>query len=242
MRSNKFIVVSGGSGSIGREIVKFLIKKKYKIINIDKSKLNLRNVNNIICDLDDIDRLKEKIKILENKNFKKIFAFIHCAGTTIPGKSIDYNLNDWVKTLNVNLTSAFLISQKVAKIIRKSNINGSIINITSISANLAIPDSSAYNVSKAGLKQLTKSLALDFAKYKIRVNCLSPGYTKSKMTKKSWKSKKLRKKRDNRMILNRWAEANEYNQAILFMLENSQSGYMTGSEILIDGGWSAKGL
>ena len=115
MRSNKFIVVSGGSGSIGREIVKFLIKKKYKIINIDKSKLNLRNVNNIICDLDDIDLLKEKIKILENKNFKKIFAFIHCAGTTIPGKSIDYNLNDWVKTLNVNLTSAFLISQKVAK-------------------------------------------------------------------------------------------------------------------------------
>ena len=242
MRSNKFIVVSGGSGSIGREIVKFLLKKKYKIINIDKSKLNLRNVNNIICDLDDIDLLKEKIKILENKNFKKIFAFIHCAGTTIPGKSIDYNLNDWVKTLNVNLTSAFLISQKIAKIIRKSNINGSIINITSISANLAIPDSSAYNVSKAGLKQLTKSLALDFAKYKIRVNCLSPGYTKSKMTKKSWKNKNLRRKRDNRMILNRWAEANDYNQAILFMLENSQSGYMTGSEILIDGGWSAKGL
>ena len=142
----------------------------------------------------------------------------------------------------MNLTSAFLISQKIVKIMRKSNISGSIINITSISANLAIPDSSAYNVSKAGLKQLTKSLALDFAKYKVRVNCLSPGYTKSKMTRKSWKNKNLRRKRDNRMILNRWAKANDYNQAILFMLENSQSSYMTGAEILIDGGWSAKGL
>ena len=230
MKNNKFIVLTGGSGSIGKEIVKFLKKKKYKIINIDRSKLNLKSVDNIICDLNDIDLLKEKLKILENKNFKKIFAFIHCAGTTIPGKSIDYDLGDWTTTLNVNLTSAFLISQKIVKIMRKSNISGSIINITSISANLAIPDSSAYNVSKAGLKQLTKSLALDFAKYKVRVNCLSPGYTKSKMTRKSWKNKNLRRKRDNRMILNRWAKANDYNQAILFMLENSQSSYMTGAK------------
>ena len=66
MKNNKFIVLTGGSGSIGKEIVKFLIKK-YKIINIDRSKLNLKSVDNIICDLNDIDLLKEKLKILENK-------------------------------------------------------------------------------------------------------------------------------------------------------------------------------
>ena len=62
MKNNKFIVLTGGSGSIGKEIVKFLIKKKYKIINIDRSKLNLKSVDNIICDLNDIDLLKEKVK------------------------------------------------------------------------------------------------------------------------------------------------------------------------------------
>ena len=119
---------------------------------------------------------------------------------------------------------------------------GSIINFTSISSELAMPENPAYNSSKAGLKHLTKSLAVDFAKYGIRVNNISPGYTKTQMTKKSWKNLSLRKKRSSRNLMNRWANPNEYNQAVLFLLDNDKSSYITGQDLIIDGGWTIKGF
>ena len=106
----------------------------------------------------------------------------------------------------------------------------------------AMPDNPAYNSSKAGLKHLTKSLAVDLSKYNIRVNNISPGYTKSSMNKKSWQDRNLRKKRSERNLMKRWANTNEYNEAVLFLIDNSKSSYMTGSDLIIDGGWTVKGL
>ena len=82
----------------------------------------------------------------------------------------------------------------ISNIMIKQRTKGSIINITSISSEVAMPDNPAYNSSKAGLKHLTKSLAVDLSKYNIRVNNISPGYTKSSMNKKSWNNLALRKK------------------------------------------------
>ena len=92
-----------------------------------------------------------------------------------------------------NLTAPFFLTQAVVKLMIKRKTRGSIINFTSISSELAMPENPAYNSSKAGLKHLTKSLAVDFAKYGIRVNNISPGYTKTQMTKNSWKNLSLRK-------------------------------------------------
>jgi NAD(P)-dependent dehydrogenase (short-subunit alcohol dehydrogenase family) len=105
-----------------------------------------------------------------------------------------------------------------------------------------MPNSAAYNASKAGLKSLTKSLALDYGRYLIRVNNLSPGYTKTSMTQKSWKNLRLRKIRTEKTILKKWANPNDYNEAILFLLDNYKSGHMTGADIVIDGGWLSKGM
>jgi len=135
-----------------------------------------------------------------------------------------------------------MVSQLAARIMIKNKINGSIVNVTSISADVAMPNSVAYNASKAGLKNLTKSLALDFARYSIRVNNLSPGYTKTAMTQKSWKNLRLRKIRTDRTMLKKWANPYDYNEAVLFLLDNSKSGHMTGSDIIIDGGWLSKGI
>ena len=105
-----------------------------------------------------------------------------------------------------------------------------------------MPNSTAYNVSKAALIHLTKSLALDFSDYSIKVNSISPGYTKTNMTKKSWGNKRLRNIRTNKTILKRWAEPNSYNEAISFLLKNPKYSYITGTDIIIDGGWTIKGL
>ena len=160
----------------------------------------------------------------------------------MPGNTIRYSYKNWEKTFNINLNSAFICSQEVAKIMIKKKILGSIINISSISGHVVMPNSTAYNVSKAALIHLTKSLALDFSDYSIKVNSISPGYTKTNMTKKSWGNKRLRNIRTNKTILKRWAEPNSYNEAISFLLKNPQSSYLTGTDIIIDGGWTIKGL
>ena len=239
----KYIIVTGGSGDIGSEIVKFLIKKDYKVINLDNKKNSIINkdIININCDLDNIKKIFlsfKKIKEITNN----IHGLVNCAGITRPGETLKYNLKDWYKTLSINLTAPFVVSQLTAQIMIKNKINGSIINLTSISADVAMPNSAAYNASKAGLKSLTKSLALDYGRYLIRVNNLSPGYTKTSMTQKSWKNLRSRKTRTDKTILKRWANPNDYNEAILFLLDNYKSGYMTGSDIIIDGGWLSKGM
>ena len=124
----------------------------------------------------------------------------------------------------------------------KNNIPGSLVNISSISSDLAMPNNPAYNSSKAALIQLTRSLAVDLAKYKIRVNSISPGYTKTPLNAKSWKSKKLRLQRTKKTLLGKWAAPDDYNEAVLFLIDRKKSSYMTGSNITIDGGWSAKGM
>lgn len=241
----KYIIITGGSGGIGSEIVKFLIKKDYNIINLDKTKnkkiATSDNIINIECDLSNSSKILQSFKKIK-KITKNIYGLINCAGTTKPGETIKYKIYNWEKTLSINLTAPFIVSQLVAKIMMRNNIAGSIINITSISADVAMPNSAAYNASKAGLKNLTKSLALDFARYSIRVNNLSPGYTKTAMTQKSWKNLTLRKIRTDKTMLKKWANPYDYNEAVLFLLDNSKSGHMTGSDIIIDGGWLSKGM
>lgn len=241
---NKYIVITGGSGGIGSEIVKFLIKENYNIINLDKTKNKIvisENIINIKCDLSKSSKIFQSFNKIR-KITKNVHGLINCAGITKPGDTMKYKLYNWEKTLSINLTAPFIASQLVAQIMVRNNIDGSIINVTSISADVAMPNSAAYNASKAGLKNLTKSLALDFGKYSIRVNNLSPGYTKTAMTRKSWKNLRLRKIRTDKTMLKKWANPYDYNEAILFLLDKSKSGHMTGADIIIDGGWLSKGM
>ena len=123
----------------------------------------------------------------------------------------------------------------------KKKKSGVIINITSINAEFAFPDNPSYQVTKAGLKQLTKSLALDLAKFGIRVNSVGPGYFRTSMTKKSWDNLKKRKKIRESTILKRWGVPKDLEGIIVFLSSDS-SEYITGQDIYVDGGWSAKGI
>ena len=235
----KTVVITGASSGIGMDIAKFLIKKNFSVINLYIKNQLYPGALFIKCNLENIKKLLTKKKLFEKY---KITSLINCAGLTITKNSTKYKYSDWQKTLSVNLTAPFFLSQMISNIMIKQRTKGSIINITSISSEVAMPDNPAYNSSKAGLKHLTKSLAVDLSKYNIRVNNISPGYTKSSMNKKSWNNLALRKKRSKRNLLNRWADTNEYNEAVLFLIDNNKSSYMTGSDLIIDGGWTIKGL
>tara|TARA_Y100001935_G_C17301100_1_gene509309 strand:+ start:595 stop:1299 length:705 start_codon:yes stop_codon:yes gene_type:complete len=233
----KNIIVTGGSSGIGEAIIKKFENEKINMINMDIKK-NLHNTYK--TNLNKSSDIKKNFLKIQNK-FKTIHGLVNCAAITIPGNSFKYNLNDWNKTLMINLTAPFILCQLVANNMLKYKTKGSILNVTSIGAEQAFPENPAYQASKAALKHLTKALALDFASKNIRVNSIAPGYTKTSMNKNSWNDKKKRNDRAKKTLLNRWANPNEIAEAVYFLI-SEKSSYITGSNLIVDGGWTSKGL
>lgn len=232
------VLVTGGSSGIGNSIVKILNQNGYNSINFDLKKNNFPNFYK--TDLASIKSIYKNFNAVVKK-YKKIHSLINCAGVTFPGNSKNYNLKNWERTLKVNLTAPFVLSQIVGKNMIKNKIKGSIVNITSIGAELAFPNNPAYQASKAGLKHLTKALAYDFSKYNIRVNSLAPGYTATPMNRKSFKNKILKKKRSNQSMLNRWGLPFEIAETAIFLI-SEKSSFTTGQNFIVDGGWTSKGF
>ena len=123
----------------------------------------------------------------------------------------------------------------------KTQGQGSIINITSLNAELAFPDNPAYVAFKGGLKQLTKALALDLGSSGIRVNSIGPGYIRTEMTSRSWANQPARQLRAERSVLKRWGEPTDLAGAVIYLASDASS-FVTGQDVYVDGGWLIKGL
>ena len=149
-------------------------------------------------------------------------------------------IKNFSKIIDFNLKIPYIVSDSFLDKIKKSEIK-SIINICSINAYQAFPENPGYVASKGGLRMLTKSMALDYRKYQIRVNSVSPGYILTDMTINSYKNKKKYKERSNRTILQRWGKTTDIVGVIKFLI-SQDSSYITGEDIVVDGGWIAKGL
>lgn len=240
MIDKKIAIVTGGSSGIGKTLCDDLIKNGYIVVNFDKKKRRRLNSIFIKTNLESSFSIKESFnKVL--KKFKCPSVLINNAAITKSNHFLKYSLKDWEKTFKINLFAPFYLSQIFSKNLVKRKTVGSIINITSIGAELAFPNNPAYQSSKSGLKHLSKSMSYDLAKYGIRVNNVVPGYTSGGMNKKSWKNSKLRLKRSQRTMLKRWAHPSEISNAVLFLI-NKKSSYITGTDLVVDGGWISKGL
>lgn len=149
-------------------------------------------------------------------------------------------LENFEKTLQINLNGAFYCSHFALPKLKKSKIK-KIINISSINAHVGFPNNPGYVTSKGALNSLTKSLAVDYGRHGIKVNSLSLGYIAEGMTKKSFNNLSKRKKRSKNTILNYWGSPKDVLGAVNFLI-SKDSDYITGSDIILDGGWLAKGL
>tara|TARA_Y100001936_G_scaffold94489_1_gene92988 strand:+ start:2005 stop:2760 length:756 start_codon:yes stop_codon:yes gene_type:complete len=240
---NKIFVITGAGKGIGEFLANELSQYSAIVYGIDKNfpkrKTN-RNYSTLKCDITNKSELEKSLKLILAKS-KKIDVLINNAGITKPNKSKnDYSLIDWKNTLDVNLTGAFLSTQVFSKIMKKQQ-SGSIINITSINAELGFPENPAYVSSKGGLKMLTKSFAKDLGKYGVRVNSIGPGYFHTDMTKKSFQNKKSRILREKHTLLGRWGDVSDLIGPCIF-LASEASGYVTGQDLYVDGGWIVNGL
>jgi NAD(P)-dependent dehydrogenase (short-subunit alcohol dehydrogenase family) len=119
--------------------------------------------------------------------------------------------------------------------------SGSIVNITSLGAKLGFPDNPAYQISKAALQQLTKSISYDWGAKGIRANNICPGYIKTKMTEGGFNDVDMNKTRLNRMLIKRWGNPSDLIGPVVFLLSDASS-YMTGGDLAVDGGWLSGGI
>ena len=193
---NKVVLITGAGRGIGQHLAEKITEQNAVVYAIDKqfakktSRHSMKNLFKIKCDITDQDAFKQVCANIVRKN-KRIDVLINNAGISQANKQSGklYAKDKWDDTLRINLTAHFSCSQEVIQYMKKRK-RGSIINITSINAELGFPRNPAYVASKGGLKMLGKALAKDWGKYGIRVNNLGPGYIKTNMTRGSFSNKK----------------------------------------------------
>ena len=233
------IILTGSTGVIGNSILEKLHNANANIIatGTNQNKLNLikEKYPKVTIKQFDISKHSEIEKFIENcsDDFQsKIDVLINNAGITKDNLTIRMKEDEWNEVINLNLTSSFLLCKhSIKKMIR--NKAGKIINITSIVGHTGNIGQANYSASKAGLIGMSKSLALEYGKKNIKINCVSPGFIKSEMTDKI--NENFKQSLQEKISLNRFGLPEDVANAVAF-LSSSLSDYITGETIHVNGG------
>ena len=235
----KLILLTGATGEIGSSIVDYFLKKNFKIIGISrKKKLNKKNFFHYSFDLKNFDLYEQKLNEITKKH-GKIDSFIHSAGIQ---EIIPINIvqkEDIYRSLDINFVSPFLFVRhmKNRKIFKR---NASAVIISSLMSEISDAGMSLYSSSKSACLGLIRSSAIEFAKYNIRVNSISPGTINNKMFKK-YKNKIHKSKIDD--LIKRYPLGLGNNLDINLCIEyliSEKNKWVTGQNIVLDGGFSVK--
>ena len=235
---NKKILITGATGGIGNELVKkFLslggnivatgrkdekldmIKKKYPNVKIQKFDISEHSriegfIDNVVLDLGGLDVL------------------INNAGMNIDNLAIRMKDEEWKKVIDVNLTSTFLFCKHSIKIMLKNKF-GRIVNITSIVGHSGNPGQSNYAASKAGIIGMSKSLAIEYAKKNITINCVSPGFITTDMTMNI--AEKVKMFLTSRIPMGKLGSGEDVSNCVAF-LSSDLASYVTGETLHVNGG------
>jgi NAD(P)-dependent dehydrogenase (short-subunit alcohol dehydrogenase family) len=246
---NKTAVVSGAGKGLGRACAIALAEAGANLVIISRTKKDLDEVSrkikklrvkckSYVCDITKYDEIKDII----NKQ-TKVDILINNAGNNIPEHFTKVKTKNMEYLVKINTVATFNLAQLCAlKMIKSKNrkkIGGAIVNMSSQMGHVGGPIRSVYNMNKWGLEGLTKGMSLDLAKYNIRVNTVCPTFVVTPMTKKFLKNKRFKKETLNNIPLGRFAELSEIASSVVFLASDAAS-MITGTSLLVDGGWTAK--
>ena len=243
------ILILGGNSGFGFEILKSFSPYKNQIYVVGRSLKKINKVENFIkkkykrkiftfsTDLKNEDDVKDLFNNLKNKT-NKIDIVINCIGINIRNPIDKLTYKDWNTVINTNLNIPFLISKYSLNFLKKSK-KPRMINFTSIFSTVSFEDRTPYASSKGALLMLTKTLALEWAKYGITVNSIAPGPFLTELNKPILQNKKKYEEFCRRIPMKRFGNPEEIITSVMF-LSSKYSSYITGSNILIDGGWTSK--
>jgi len=247
--SGKTALVTGGSRGIGLAVTKALAEHGADVAIVARTKEQLEAAGRQIqADTDknvrtfpfDIKNIKAIERLFENivSETKGIDILVNCAGTTVRGPSENVDLNTWNQVIEVNLTSVFVLSQTFFRHRRQVGKAGRIINIGSLTCHGARPTTAAYASSKGGLLMLTKTLAVEWAKYNINVNAIGPGYIATELTEPLWSDEDFTRWVLSKTPLGRWGQPDDL-VGTAVLLASKAGDFITGQIIYVDGGWLA---
>ena len=236
---NKNIIVTGATGGIGNSIVKKLsdlnaniMATGTKIEKLEELKSKYKNVKILRFDISQTEKIEEFIENATSQLGGSIDCLINNAGLTQDNLAIRMSLDEWKKVIDINLTSTFLLSKFAIKRMLK-NKSGKIINITSVVGHTGNLGQANYTASKAGIVAMSKSLAIEYAKKNININCISPGFIKTAMTDNL--DEKYKELIISKIPSARLGEPTDIANAVIF-LASDQSNYINGETIHVNGG------
>ena len=235
----KNIIVTGASGGIGNAIIKTLnesganiLASGTKIEKLEELKKNFEGLKILKFDISQSDKIEEFIENATSELGGSLDVIVNNAGITQDNLAIRMSLDEWQKVININLTSTFLISKFAIKKMLK-NKSGKIVNITSVVGHTGNLGQANYTASKAGIVAMSKSLAIEYAKKNININCISPGFIQTAMTDKI--DDKFKEVIISKIPSARLGDPVDIANAVLF-LSSDQSNYINGETIHVNGG------
>ena len=246
---NKTAIVTGAGKGIGRACAIALAEAGSNLIIISRTKKDLDEVSkkikkfktkckSYVCDITNYNDIKQII----NKQ-SKLDILINNAGNNRPAHFTKVKTKDMEHMVKINTIATFNLAHLcVLKMIKNKNrnkIGGAIVNMSSQMGHVGGPIRSVYNMTKFGIEGLTKGMSIDLAKYNIRVNSIAPTFVVTPMTKKFFKKKAFRKEVLGNIPLGRYAELSEVASAVVFLASDAAS-MITGTSLLVDGGWTAR--
>ena len=236
---NKKIIITGATGGIGNSIVKKLSESGAKILatgtrleKLEELKSKFKNTDILKFDISKGEEIEEFIENATKQLGGGLDCLINNAGITQDNLAIRMNIDEWKKVIDINLTSTFLLSKFAIKKMLK-NKYGKIINITSVVGHTGNLGQTNYTASKAGIVAMSKSLAIEYAKKNININCISPGFIKTEMTDKI--DEKYKETIISKIPSSRLGAPEDVANAVLF-LASDQSNYINGETIHVNGG------
>jgi 2-deoxy-D-gluconate 3-dehydrogenase len=246
--SGKTAIVTGASRGIGAAAAIALAEagadivacsrnqEALKLVVEDVRKLG-RNAVQVMVDVSDRSQIQAAMQEAL-REFGKVDVLVNSAGTIIRKPSVEMTEEEWSQVIDLNLKGTFFFCQEVAREMIARNQGGKIINIASLWASLGVPNLIGYASSKGGVGSLTRSLAAEWAKYRINVNAVGPGYIRTELNLAVQNDANRSAYVISRIPLGRWGEPEDLKGAMVF-LASKASDYVTGQIIWVDGGWTA---
>ncbi len=235
---NKKVFITGGTSGIGLSILENFYKLEADIFTIGTNVENLKTIQSNFpkiktsnFNLENHQKIEELLKEAKEK-LGGLDIVINNAGITKDNLAIRMSDEEWNKVININLTAVFLICKHSIKVMMKQN-SGSIINISSIVGHTGNFGQANYSSAKAGIIAMSKCLAKEYAKKNIRVNCISPGFIDTKMTKSI--NEEFKKKLIENIPMGKLGNGNDIANCAVF-LASDLSSYITGETIHVNGG------
>ena len=243
---NKYALVTGAGKGLGRACSIALAEAGATVIVLSRTVTDLNKLEKdfkkikgklikVHCDVMDYEELQEKL----NK-FKIIDILVNNAGTNIPEPFEKIKQDSMNYLVDLNLKSAFNVAQLVVKkMLKNKKRPGSIINMSSQLGHVGMSGRNIYNMTKFGIEGLTKGMGVELAKKNIRVNSVAPTFVETPMVKKFFKNKKFKNLAISKIPIGKAASESDVATTVCF-LASSASSMITGTSIIIDGGWTAQ--